>query len=148
MDQTVWDHFTCAGDNFNSHEYIHNTVVNAAEWLQRTSRLTDTTFECNLLIDAGVRLGNANPSGYDQTENYGYGDTENMDSQGGSGDVDGGATSNAIMADWTINPLIHTNTSYTYTLTKVLTTGSSPHDGACTAIGTASRGVTNATVTY
>lgn len=144
----AWNHYICSADNFNTHEYIHNTIVNAGNWLERTSRFTNTTIECNLLIDAGTRIGAANPSGYEQTENYGYGDTTNMDSQGGSGDVDGGVTSNALMGDWTINPLIHTSPSYTYTLTGVLSTGSSPHVSGCTAIGTSGRGMVNDTVTY
>ena len=145
---TVHSHFTCTADKFNTHEYMHQTTVNSSDWLIRTSRLTNTTFECGLYIDAGGRIGGANPSGYEQTENYGYGDTTQMDSQGGSGDVDGGATANAVMADWTINPLILSNPSYTYTLTKVLTTSGSPHVSGCTGIGTSGRGMVNDTVTY
>lgn len=143
----AWSHFVCSGDNFDSHEYQHNSIVNASEWLHRAS-VQQTTWECNLIIDGGGRTFGLS-TGSVQKENFGYGDTTDMD---GSGDFHGGATSNANMNDWVINPMKHTNPSFQYTLIDVLTTSTSPHRAGqandCPSIGTSGRGTTDATVTY
>ena len=132
-----------AGNTTEKFEVMFNTIVSIDDWIE-PRRLTDTIIECNLFVDAGSRLG-GNEASYVQKNNYGYGNTTHMD---GTGDNDGGATSNANMADLTVKPKLWSDTSFTYVLSGVLSTSSSPHVGDCPGVGAADRGVTDNTVTF
>ena len=135
--------FTFATVTTEKMEAMFNTFVSTNTWLQ-ARRVENTVFECNLLIDAGDRTGTTEGD-YVQKNNYGYGATTQLD---GTGDNDGGAVSNANMADLIVNPKIWSDPTFEYTIPGVLSTVSSPQLSDCPSIGTADRGVTDDTVTF
>ena len=140
---TAMPWFTHPGNTTEKLESMFNTVVASDNWAN-VRRLTNTVMECNLFVDAGARQSAVEGS-YTQKNNYGYGNTTQMD---GTGDNDGGAASNANMADLTINPKLYSDAAFSYTLTGVLSTSSSPHLGDCPSIGASDQGVTDDTVTF
>lgn len=140
----VWAWFGKETDNNQFDEFIFNTIVTATAW-GNFRRIENTTLECNLIIDGGSRL-NAIEASFTQKNNYGYGTTANFD---GTGDTLGGAVSLANMADLIIKPKLHSDSSFEFTLSDVLSTSTSPHAADCPDIGSPSgRGVSDATVTF
>jgi len=66
----------------------------------------------------------------------------------GGGDTDGGAVSNANMANLTVKPFIITAPTTEVIIPNVLSTSSSPHSGDVTSVGSSGNGVSDETVTF
>jgi len=121
-------------------EWAFNTIKTVDTWLEATSGQTGD-FTCNLLINANGLSGSF---GGTRDQNYGYGNTTNLTGS----DVDGGAVSNALMNDLTVQPFIISAPATDVIIADILSISSSPHFADCTSVGSASNGVSDETVTF